>query len=263
MFRDLLLLAGAGVLLFLAGYYLVKKVGTSDVGIAYDFSVTEEEELGELMKDGLWSRFPAVNSYKADSALNVITSRLLAAVDSTPYRYKFRIIDDRQVNAFTIPGGNIYVFSGLLTMSDSPEEVAAVIAHEIGHAEKRHVVHKIAKEFSIAVIVGILSGGDPGLIIQIIQQVIGSSFDREQEEEADRYALELLEKAKIDPQHLAEFFVKLNERDLSWDKNLEILMTHPHNDARIEKVKSYRTARGFSEEKIDLDWTEVKLAVTE
>lgn len=257
MIRDLLILAGAGVVIFLIGYFVVKKVDFRP-DFVYDVSVEQEEELGDLMKDGIYNQFPAVHSQRADSALEVITGRLLHALDSTPYRYQFRIIDNKNVNAFTIPGGNIYVFSGLITMSDSPEEVAAVLAHEIAHAEKRHVVHKIVKEFSIAVIAGILAGGDPGVIMQIIQQVVGSSFDREQEEEADRYALELMEKAKIDPGHLGKFFAKLDEKGLSFSKDLEFLMTHPHNDSRIEKVRGYRTARGFKEEKIDLDWASVK-----
>jgi len=261
--RDLLILAAAGVLLFLGGYYLVKKIDFGSPEFGYTFSIDQEEELGDLIKEGIWNQFPSVQSYKADSALGVITKRLLSAVDSTPYRYNFRIIDNDQVNAFTIPGGNIYVFSGLITMSDSPEEVAAVIAHEIGHAEKRHVVNKIVKEFSIAVVVSILAGGDPNLIVQIVQQVVGSKFDREQEEEADRFALELMERAKIDPQHLGDFFAKLNEEDMSYNKNLEILMTHPHNDSRIAKVRDYRAARDFKEETLNLDWKAVKAAVRE
>jgi predicted Zn-dependent protease len=261
MFRDLLILAGAGVLLFLGGYYLVKKIDFSTPRFGYDFSVDQEEKLGDLIKDGIWSQFPAVHSYKADSAMAVITGRLIGALDTTQYRYQFRILDNEQVNAFTIPGGNIYIFSGLISKSDSPEEVAAVLAHEIGHAENRHVVNKIVKEFSIAVVVSILAGGDPGLIVDIIQQVVGSKFDREQEEEADRFALELLERAKIDPQHLGDFFAKLNEEDMSYNKNLEILMTHPHNDSRIEKVRSYRSARGFKEETLGLDWKSVKDAI--
>jgi beta-barrel assembly-enhancing protease len=261
--RDLLILAGAGILLFLSGYIVVKKVDFSGPTFGYDFSVDQEEELGDLMKDGIWNQYPAVRSQKADSAIEVISRRLLNAIDSTPYRYQFRIIESDDVNAFTIPGGNIYMFSGLLTMSDSPEEVAAVLAHEIGHAEKRHVVNKIMKEFSIAVIVGILAGGDPGLIIQIIQQVVGSSFDREQEEEADRFALELLEKARIDPKHLGDFFTKLDEKGLSYSKNLEFLMTHPHNDSRIEKVRGYRTARDFQEEKIEMNWESIRDVIKE
>src|SRR5688572_23655245 len=125
--RDLLILAAAGFAVFLAGYILVKKVDFSGPDFGYDFSVEQEESLGDLMKDAIWNQFPAVRSQEADSALKVISTRLLNAVDSTPYRYQFRIIDSDEVNAFTIPGGNIYVFSGLLTISDSPEEVAAVL----------------------------------------------------------------------------------------------------------------------------------------
>jgi predicted Zn-dependent protease len=263
MARDLVILVGAGVLVFLAAFYFVKKVDFSSPEFGYDFSIGQEEELGELMKNGIWSRFPAVHSYKVDSAMEVITDRLIAGLDSTEYRYQFHVIDNEMVNAFTIPGGNIYVFSGLIEKSDSPEEVAAVLAHEMGHAEKRHVVNKIVKEFSIAVVVSILAGGDPSLIVEIIQQVVGTKFDREQEEEADRFALELLEKSKIDPQHLGDFFAKLNEEDMSYNKNLEILMTHPHNDNRIAKVRNYRSARTFREEPLNLDWKAVQDAVKE
>jgi predicted Zn-dependent protease len=118
MVRDLLILVGAGILLFLAGYYVVKKVDFSSPNFGYEFSVGQEEELGELIKDGIWSQFPAVHSYKADSAMKVITTRLIASIDSTKYRYRFHIIDNDQVNAFTIPGGNIYVFAGLIEKSD-------------------------------------------------------------------------------------------------------------------------------------------------
>lgn len=258
--RDLFILVAFGASIFMGVYYLVRNVSLTRPDFTYDFSVEQEEQLGDLMKDGIWSNLPALHNHDTDSALTVITERLLAAVDSTPYHYRFRIIRNEQINAFTIPGGNIYLFSGLIEVSDSPEEIAAVLAHEIGHAEKRHVVKKIVKEFSIAAIASVITGGDPGLMVQVIELVLGSSFDREQEDEADQYALELLEKSGIDPRHLADFFEKLNEEDLSYNPNLEILMTHPHNDRRIDKARSYRTSRDFKETKLDLDWKKVKEA---
>lgn len=257
-FRDLLILLAAAALVLVGGYFFVKRLDLKKTDISMGMSIGQEEKLGDLIKESVWDNYERVNDRKVDEAMEKITDRLLAGLDSTEYRYRFRVIKDDQINAFTIPGGNIYIFSGLIKHADSPEEVAAVISHEIGHAEQRHVVKKIMKEFSLGVLITVASGGDPGLIIQIMQQVIGSKFDRTQEEEADEFGLKLLEKSKVDPQHLADFFRRLNDEDLTYNKNLEILMTHPHNDARIDKVESFRTQRGFKEEPLDIDWAEVK-----
>lgn len=257
-FRDLLILISIGVALFAGGYFIVKEIGKADLDLSYEVSIEQEEKLGDLFKDMIWDQYPAMKDNAADSALLQITERLIHALDSTPYRYQFTIIKSKEVNAFTIPGGNIYVFSGLLEMAETPEEVAAVLAHEIGHAEKRHVVSKLLKEISITAIVSILSGGDPSVLSNILKQIVGNSFDRQQEDDADKYALQLLEKSGIQPKSLGQFFERLNKENLDYNKNLEILMTHPHNDNRIEQVRKYRTKNHFKAVPFNIDWKKVQ-----
>ena len=257
-FRDLLILLGIGAVLFAGGYFLVKEIGKSDLDLSYEVSIEQEEKLGNLFKDIIWDQYPTIKDNAADTALQQITDRLVRALDSTAYRYQFTIIKSDDVNAFTIPGGNIFIFSGLMEMAETPEEVAAVLAHEIGHAEKRHVVSKLLKELSITAIVSILSGGDPSMLTNILKEIIGNSFDREQEEEADKFALQLLEKAGIHPKSLAVFFERMNKENLDYDKNLEILMTHPHNDKRIEQARKYRTKNHFKPAPFDIDWKKVQ-----
>lgn len=259
--RDLLILLFIGGLLFVGGYFLVHELKKRDVGFAYDFSIDQEEDLGNLFKDLIWEEYRVMENNAADSALQVITKRLIAELDSTKYTYQFTIIKSNDINAFTIPGGNIFIFSGLIEMTESPEELAAVLAHEIGHAEKRHVVSKLMKQLSMTAIVTILSGGDPSILIQVLKDVVGNTFDREQEKEADRFALELLEKASISPKSLARFFDRLNENNLDYDKNLEILMTHPHNDNRINEVRKYKTKNTFEVKPFALNWDRVKESV--
>lgn len=256
--RDLLILLAIGAGLFIAGYFLVREIGKSDLELSYEVSYEQEEELGDLFKDLIWDEFPTVKDNAADSALKQITDRLIKALDTTHYRYEFTIIKEEQINAFTIPGGNIYVFSELMRVAETPEEVAAVLAHEIGHAENRHVVTKLMQELSITAIVSILSGGDPSMLTEVLKDIIGNSFSRSQEEEADKFALELLEKAGISPKSLARFFERLNEKDLDYDENLEILMTHPHNDKRIEQVRRYKTKNGFKPVPFEMDWKKVQ-----
>jgi beta-barrel assembly-enhancing protease len=256
--RDLFILLGIGAGLFVGGYFLVKEIGKSDLDLSYEVSYKQEEELGELFKDMIWDEYPTVKDNAADSALKVITDRLIKALDTTHYRYEFTIIKNPQINAFTIPGGNIYVFSELMKVAETPEEVAAVLAHEIGHAENRHVVTKLMQELSITAIVGILSGGDPSVLTQVLKSIIGNSFSRQQEEEADKFAMELLEKAGISPKSLARFFERLKEKDLDYDQSLEILMTHPHNDKRIEQVRRYKTKNDFKPVPFEIDWSRVQ-----
>lgn len=262
LWRDFFVLLAFAVAIFFGGYWLVKNVNWNlaerfDLG----FSVEQEKKLGELMKETLWDNFERLEDPTVDSAMHVITQCLLTELDSSKYQYNFVVLAKDEINAFTIPGGNIYIFSGLLLESESPEEVAAVLAHEIGHAEKRHVVQKLVKEFSLGALVAILSGGDPSLLMDILRQVIGTSFDRDQESEADDFALELLEKAKIEPKSLAVFFDRLNEKNLSYDKNLELIMTHPHNDKRLAKSRGYLTNKDFRAVAIEVDWARVKQAV--
>jgi beta-barrel assembly-enhancing protease len=259
--RDLLILILIGGALFVGGYFLVIKMKESDLGFDYDFSIEQEEKLGNLFKDIIWDEYPRIEDNAADTALQAITKRLVDALDSSAYRYQFTIIKSKEINAFTIPGGNIFVFSGLIEMSDTPEQLAAVLAHEIGHAEKRHVVSKLVKQLSITAIVGILSGGDPSMLTSVLKDIVGNTFDREQEVEADKFALELLEKSSISPKSLARFFEKLNENNLDYDKNLEILMTHPHNDNRIDEVRKYKTKNDFESKPFEINWQRVKESV--
>ena len=256
--KDLIILLIIGGALFIVGYVVVIKINESNLDLSYEVSIEQEEKLGNLFKDLIWDQYPTMKDNAADTALQQITSRLIQVLDSTKYRYQFTIIKKDEINAFTIPGGNIYVFSDLMKLAETPEEVAAVLAHEIGHAEKRHVVSKLMKELSITAVVSILSGGDPSVLTQILKDIIGNSFDREQEADADKFALQLLEKAGIQPKNLGRFFERLNEKDLDYNKNLEILMTHPHNDKRIEQARRYRTKKGFKPVPFNLDWKKVQ-----
>lgn len=223
-------------------------------------SIESEIQLGELIAENMVEGGQS-NIYQeqlADSTLWVISSRLLQNLDSTEYDYVFKILDDSQINAFTIPGGRIYTLKGLLSFAETPEEVAAVLAHEIGHAEKRHVVDKLAKEFGINILFSIIAGGDMVLVGDLAQTVLSSAFDRRQEEEADDYALRLLEKSGINPRVMASFFRRMNRENLGYDEHLEMIMSHPHNNARIQNALQYQTDDDFVEVPFNLDWDRIQ-----
>lgn len=220
-------------------------------------SIEKEEQIGDFMVNKLLKNDPEfiqINNVRFDSALNIITDRLVKSLDPTGFTYKFILIDNEMVNAFALPGGYIFITTSLVDLTDSPEELAAVIAHEMGHIEKRHVIKKLVKEIGISV----LTSNDAVVLGEVGKTAASATFDRRNEKEADEFSLNLLAKSKIDPRVMATFFRQLNEDKLSYDERLQIVMTHPHNNARIKAALEFKIAPDFKSEKIDLNWEEVK-----
>jgi beta-barrel assembly-enhancing protease len=228
-----------------------------------DFEITipieTEEELGDMMMEHFLKYNVQLKDSTTVDAINKISDRLLSSLDSTQYYYKFYVIEDPQVNAFATLGGHIVIFTGLLNLADSPEEIAAVLAHEIGHIEDRHVSKMLVKKLGVGVLTSVLSGGDPAIIIEVLEMSITNSFSRNHEGEADDFGLELLEKSNISPTSLATIFRKMKEQsEFKYEKELGFLMTHPETDKRIRKSLRYKTKKEFKPEPLDIDWSKVK-----
>ncbi|MBA3899134.1 MAG: M48 family metallopeptidase [Bacteroidetes bacterium] len=229
-------------------------------------SVANEEKLGDLIVAQIISldkSLKIVRNPGLDSAMNIIVNRLTEVAGPTDYNYKIKVVENEQINAFTLPGGNIFIYSGLIDFSEHPEEVAAVLAHELGHVEKRHVVSRLVKELGISLLLTVLTGADNVLTNEIGRTALSTVFDRNQEHEADYFALEMLEKANINPKVMATFFRRLNEKLGGYNKNLEMLMTHPHNNSRIKSALEYETAPDFKSVTLGLDWKKVKLSLNQ
>ena len=170
--------------------------------------------------------FQELENDKIDSLLQVIGDRLSGGLNRSEFDYRFIVIDSEMINAFTVPGGNILISTGLIGFCESPEELAAVIAHEMGHVEKRHVVARRIKELGIE----ILTSGDPYVLGEVAGMLTSTRFDRKQEEETDNALL----------------------------KHFEIISTHPNLNSRIREMLTYMPEDGFTEEPFALDWAEIK-----
>lgn len=226
-----------------------------------ELSFEDEQELGDLMVDKMQEynpAFRAVDNYYVDSSIAIITDRLMAGIDSSDYEYRIQVVNNPQINAITLPGGNILIFKGLIEFAETPEEVAAVLAHEIGHVEKRHVVKKLIKEFGLNILFSVVTGNDGIILGELGKTALSSVFDRKQEREADEFALQLMEKASIHPKCLASFFRKINREKGNFSENFEIVMSHPHNNSRIKTSLEYIPLKEFEEVPLDLDWEEVQ-----
>src|SRR5690606_12528518 len=128
--------------------------------------------------------------------------------------YRFTVIDEpRQVNAFALPGGHIYVYSGLIAAADSEAELAGVLGHEIGHVAERHAAQALGAQFGLQTLASLALGQNPSLIEQIAAGIAAQGYlsrhSRDAERESDSRGLQYLIAAGYDPTAMPAFFKKL------------------------------------------------------
>jgi len=220
-------------------------------------SVDAEQKIGETYLDLVLLNpiFKEFEDDRIDSAVKVIGERLEQGLETSKYNYNFVVFRNDMINAFTIPGGNILISTGLIGFCASPEELASVIAHEMGHVEERHVVSRLIKELGI----DIITSGDTYVLGEVTSILTSTGFDRKQEEEADLFACKLLEQSNIEPRTLATFFRRLDkEIDNDLLKQFEIVSTHPNFNSRIREALSYDISADFEEIPFDLEWEVIR-----
>lgn len=216
-------------------------------------SIEKEEALGDRYLEMLMKEpgFTVLESEEVGDAIEAIGLRLENALEDSEYEYDYVVIEDRMINAFTLPGANILITTGLIEFAGSAEELAAVIAHEMAHVEERHVVTRLAKELGIAV----LTSGDQFVVGEVTRIMASTGFDRGQEEEADYFACALLEDAHIEPRILATFFRKLKEeKNNALLEKFEIVSTHPNFTSRIREVLEYVPEKDFETLPLAIEW---------
>lgn len=231
-----------------------------DVNTLDGISVETEDVLGELIFETILEDpgMDILEDQKTDSLLRIIVQPVLENSPPGEFDFKFYILDDPMVNAFAIPGGRIFIGAGLIALVESQEEFLAVVGHEMGHVNERHVMEKLAREFGIKVLISMSTGTDAILLSDIGSSLVSLGFDRQAEREADEFALELLVNCGIHPHHMATFFRRLNRENLSYAESLEFMMSHPHNNARIKSALEYPVPEDFEPVEYGDSWDSFK-----
>jgi predicted Zn-dependent protease len=182
----------------------------------------------------------------AEKLLNEVLAKLAPASDVPGEAYKVTLLNSPVVNAFALPSGNIYVTRGLLALADDTAEVAAVMAHEIGHVTAHHAAQRAELEqrsFLIGRVVSkVLDKPDEGKEVAARLQLSLASFSRQQELDADRIGIRVIARAGYDP-YAASRFLQLLGRSVSLRASLlgqrpngdqvDILSTHPSTPERV------------------------------
>ena len=177
-----------------------------------------------------------------NAAMRLMYERLNPAPD-LPYDVQIHILDHDMINAFALPGGRIVFFRGLIDQAESPEEVAAVLAHEIGHVVNRDPTRDALRSAGSLGVLGLLFGDFAGgtITLFLANQLINATYSQKAEATADDYAHGLLEKADISPAALGTMFERLAEEHGEPEGIVAHFMSHPQLSARIEASRSAAT----------------------
>ncbi len=158
---------------------------------------------------------------------------LVAATDGS-FQFQFTVVDAPEVNAFALPGGFVTVNLGLLKAAQTGEEIAGVLAHEIGHVALRHGTQRILRQLGGSVVLSALFGGtDIELPTYLVGNLLDTAYSREQEREADEYGLRLLQRAGIETGGLVRFFERMAQQSPQLPG---LLSTHPDPGDRARRA---------------------------
>jgi predicted Zn-dependent protease len=213
-------------------------------GCASTLSIEEERDLGAELDAQLRSELVLEPDLLVVRYVQNIGKEIVRAAPASPYQFRFLVVDDDEINAFAAPAGYVYVHTAILKKARNVSEVAGVLAHEIGHVVMRHVAqnynraqnaNRLKEAGAVATTLLMPAGAAASLASLgggLAALAYVNSFGREAEREADAFAVEVLPKARYDPEGLVTFFRTI-QREYG-NSGLSFLEDHPAPSDRIE-----------------------------
>jgi predicted Zn-dependent protease len=179
-------------------------------------SVQEEIEIGKQTDAQVRQKTPELRDGETTAYIRRLGQQLSRSAPGPKYPYKFSVADYREINAFALPGGPVWIHRGVLQSATNESQVAGVIAHEIAHVAQRHGTSQVTKAYGAQLGVGLLGQvlGGRDRRLGLGEQIVGSlglnalflKFGRNAENEADRVGAQMMARAGYDPMAMASFF---------------------------------------------------------
>lgn len=209
-------------------------------------SPEQEVALGMQAAPGMAEQFGGEDPDAHDqSVVKSIGASVVRGSDASksPYEYDFHLLADRQtVNAFALPGGQVFITRALFDQLRSPGMVAGVLAHEVGHVVGRHSAEQMAQQqltngIAGAAAVATSDSRHPGgaAVAQMVAQMVGLKFSRADESEADHFGVDYMAQAGYDPNSMISVMEVLEKT--GGGGGSEFFQTHPNPANRIGKIK--------------------------
>lgn len=235
---KVVLVAGVGVIL--VGWLMyVWGIPALAGEIAARIPVSWEERIGRSVVEQMAPTQMKCPDTEGMKVLEEIVSSLAAGAGDSPYQFRVTVVKGSVVNAFAAPGGYLVIYEGLLRQTETPEELAGVLAHEIEHCLQRHPTRALFRRMSTQALVALLTGGEEALggVLQMATVLGELRYSRRDEEAADRGGLAMIEAAKMDPQGMITFLGRLRKETAHREGGLGYFSTHPQISERIANLK--------------------------
>jgi Zn-dependent protease with chaperone function len=203
------------------------------------------DRLGVQTQEAFLHKYGECRSAAGTLALNELADRLYEGSGNLAPKFNVSVYRMPVINAFALPGGRIAISGKLLEAASGPEEVAGVLAHELGHVANLHPEAALVRLAGLQLLISLVTSSDGGTLLSSVAGIATFlRYSRAAEEAADAYALEMMESSKIDPMGLKRFFERIQGTE-GYDRRdsaglgqlLNIFSTHPGTRERIAKIK--------------------------
>jgi Zn-dependent protease with chaperone function len=217
-----------------------------------------EEQLGNALYGNL------IKDYQVDSIRSAKVNDFAKAIDfKTSYPIRVTVVKENELNAFALPGGNIVVFDGLLNKMKTKEELAALLAHEVSHVHYQHSLKSIFRSLGSYLFISILLNDINGIVAVIAENsnmLVGLTYSRELETEADHKAMAVFQKQGISLKGFVDLF-KLLGSDTKGIVGSQLLSTHPLTENRMQYASELaREQTGFRDQsELQKRWLRLRL----
>ena len=257
--KKIILQIAVLIAIFFAVYTLTKQVNWMKLFGVDKLTKSTEEKLGDM----IWKSYSATTTeetnYIVINTIDSIVNKICNANDIDSSTIKVHVIQKDEINAFALPGNHLAIYTGLLQDCDNADEVAGVIAHELAHMQKNHVMKKLVKEIGMGAIISLTSGSG-GTVSEILHLLSSSAYDRKLETEADITGVDYLMNAKINPEGLAQFLFRMATSEKDMPKAVYWISTHPESEERAKDIMArirVSKKKNFTKSS-DQDWSLVK-----
>ena len=230
--------------------------------------LNKEQKLGKKLSENIEKKHEVIEDPQKNLLIKQIGNKLAKVSELKEMNYHFKILNIEGPNAFSIPGGYIYVTHDLFDYVQSDDELAGILAHEIAHVIHNHALKQTRDntKFTLLTILGALLTGEPNVAVlgKLTTITFLNQYSREYEEEADLTAINLLIKAGYNSVGFLTFLERLYTREMfKPEVNLGIFQTHPETENRINYIRNKLIEKGIDiDRRVTTDYLKVDIKYT-
>jgi predicted Zn-dependent protease len=212
-------------------------------------STQQEVQMGQQYSQQINAQLPIIGDPEVNRYINLIGDSVAKLADDRNLQWHFFVVDSKEVNAFAVPGGYVYVNRGLIERATKMDQLAGVLGHEIGHVTRRHSIQQMQKAQNAnigvtlaCVLTRVCESQAAGAAINIAGGALFASFSRDDERQADEEGVKNTIRAGISPQGIPEMFEILLQERKDRPAGVEAwFTTHPLEEERIQNARKMIT----------------------